>query len=95
MTSAPGASSVEIQGVHADPKKESGLSPRHGVFEKLLCQVQVDPEPSLLDAVCLIGSVERCRERLAAFGAAGLDLPILVPPIGVDGSRVVVKAFRQ
>jgi alkanesulfonate monooxygenase SsuD/methylene tetrahydromethanopterin reductase-like flavin-dependent oxidoreductase (luciferase family) len=55
----------------------------------------VDVEPSFLEAVCLIGSDERCRERLAAFGAAGLDLPILVPPIGVDGSRVVIKAFRQ
>jgi alkanesulfonate monooxygenase SsuD/methylene tetrahydromethanopterin reductase-like flavin-dependent oxidoreductase (luciferase family) len=25
-----------------------------------------------LEAVCLIGSVERCRERLAAFSAAGV-----------------------
>jgi len=50
MTSAPGASSVEIQGVHAYPKKESGVSPRHGMLGKLLCQVQVDAEPSLLDA---------------------------------------------
>jgi alkanesulfonate monooxygenase SsuD/methylene tetrahydromethanopterin reductase-like flavin-dependent oxidoreductase (luciferase family) len=48
-----------------------------------------------LDAVCLIGSVERCRERLAAFSAAGVDLPILLPPIGVDGSRAVINAFRQ
>src|SRR5690349_12412819 len=29
-----------------------------------------------LDAVCLIGSIEVCRERLSAFRAAGLDLPI-------------------
>ena len=57
--------------------------------------VQVDVEPCFLEAVCLIGSDERCRERLAALGAAGLDLPILVPPIGVDGARVVIKAFRQ
>lgn len=47
-----------------------------------------------LDAVCLIGSVARCRERLAAFTAAGLDLPILVPPIGVEGAREVIKTFR-
>jgi alkanesulfonate monooxygenase SsuD/methylene tetrahydromethanopterin reductase-like flavin-dependent oxidoreductase (luciferase family) len=48
-----------------------------------------------LEAVCLIGSVERCRERLAAFTGAGLDLPILSPPIGVDGARAVIRAFRQ
>jgi alkanesulfonate monooxygenase SsuD/methylene tetrahydromethanopterin reductase-like flavin-dependent oxidoreductase (luciferase family) len=48
-----------------------------------------------LDTVCLIGSVERCRERLSEFRAAGLDLPILMPPIGVDGARAVIKAFRQ
>ena len=44
-----------------------------------------------LVAVCLIGSVERCRERLAAFGAAGVDLPVLSPPIGVDGARAVIQ----
>src|SRR5262245_9467664 len=47
-----------------------------------------------LDAVCLIGPVSRCRERLAAFTAAGLDLPILMPPIGVDGARSVIDAFK-
>ena len=47
-----------------------------------------------LDAVCLIGPASRCRERLAAFTAAGLDLPILVPPIGVDGARSVMSAFK-
>lgn len=49
----------------------------------------------LLDAVCLIGSVARCRERLAAFRTAGLDLPILVPPIGVDAARSVIKVFQR
>jgi alkanesulfonate monooxygenase SsuD/methylene tetrahydromethanopterin reductase-like flavin-dependent oxidoreductase (luciferase family) len=48
-----------------------------------------------LDAVCLIGSVEHCRERLATLRAAGVDLPILMPPVGVDGARAVMKAFRQ
>lgn len=47
-----------------------------------------------LDAVCLIGPVTRCRERLAAFTAAGLDLPILMPPIGVEGARAVINAFK-
>lgn len=48
---------------------------------------------AFLDAVCLIGPVGHCRERLAAFRAAGLDLPILMPPIGVEGARAVIKAF--
>ena len=39
----------------------------------------------LLDAVCLIGPLDRCREQLAAFRAAGVDLPILMAPIGVGG----------
>jgi alkanesulfonate monooxygenase SsuD/methylene tetrahydromethanopterin reductase-like flavin-dependent oxidoreductase (luciferase family) len=49
----------------------------------------------LLDAVCLLGPIGRCREQLATFRAAGVDLPILVPPIGVEGARSVIKAFRR
>jgi probable F420-dependent oxidoreductase len=49
----------------------------------------------LLDAVCLLGPVTRCREQLAAFRAAGVDLPILVAPIGVEGARGVIEAFRR
>jgi alkanesulfonate monooxygenase SsuD/methylene tetrahydromethanopterin reductase-like flavin-dependent oxidoreductase (luciferase family) len=49
----------------------------------------------MLDAICLIGPVSRCREQLAAFRAAGVDLPILSPPVGVEGTREVIKAFRQ
>ena len=49
----------------------------------------------LLDAFCLIGPMERCQERLAAFRAAGVDLPILYPPIGPDGARGVIQAFRR
>jgi alkanesulfonate monooxygenase SsuD/methylene tetrahydromethanopterin reductase-like flavin-dependent oxidoreductase (luciferase family) len=49
----------------------------------------------LLDAICLIGPISRCREQLAAFRAAGVDLPILSPPIGVDGAREVIRAFRR
>jgi len=29
------------------------------------------------------------------FRRAGVDLPILVAPIGVDGARGVIKAFRR
>jgi alkanesulfonate monooxygenase SsuD/methylene tetrahydromethanopterin reductase-like flavin-dependent oxidoreductase (luciferase family) len=49
----------------------------------------------LLDAVCLIGPMSRCREQLAAFRAAGVDLPILSPPIGAEGAREVIRAFRR
>ncbi len=49
----------------------------------------------LLDAVCLLGPMDRCRDQLAAFRAAGVDLPILVPPIGVEGARATIKAFRR
>ena len=48
-----------------------------------------------LDEVCLIGPASRCRERLARFKVAGLDLPILVPPVGVDGARAVMNAFKS
>ena len=49
----------------------------------------------LLDAICVIGSRERCQEQLAAFRAAGVDLPILYPPIGVDGARQVIQTFQR
>jgi alkanesulfonate monooxygenase SsuD/methylene tetrahydromethanopterin reductase-like flavin-dependent oxidoreductase (luciferase family) len=48
----------------------------------------------MLDAICLIGPISRCREQLAAFRTAGVDLPILSPPIGVEGAREVIRAFR-
>src|SRR5215831_13532899 len=37
----------------------------------------------LLDAVCLLGPMARCQEQLTAFRAAGVNVPILLPPIGV------------
>jgi 5,10-methylenetetrahydromethanopterin reductase len=49
----------------------------------------------MLDALCLSGPLTRCREQLAAFRSAGVDLPILVAPIGVNGARAVIKAFRR
>jgi alkanesulfonate monooxygenase SsuD/methylene tetrahydromethanopterin reductase-like flavin-dependent oxidoreductase (luciferase family) len=49
----------------------------------------------LLDAVCLLGSGPRCREQLVAFRAAGVELPILLPPVGVEGARAVIQAFRR
>jgi alkanesulfonate monooxygenase SsuD/methylene tetrahydromethanopterin reductase-like flavin-dependent oxidoreductase (luciferase family) len=49
----------------------------------------------VLDAICLIGPIARCRDRIAAYREAGLDLPILWPGIGVDRAREVIAAFRQ
>jgi alkanesulfonate monooxygenase SsuD/methylene tetrahydromethanopterin reductase-like flavin-dependent oxidoreductase (luciferase family) len=51
----------------------------------------------LLDAICLLGPLSRCRERLAQYREAGLDLPILWPGalLGVGGARDVIAAFRQ
>jgi 5,10-methylenetetrahydromethanopterin reductase len=49
----------------------------------------------MLDAIALTGPLGRCREQLAAFRAAGVALPILVPPIGVEGARAVIRAFRR
>jgi alkanesulfonate monooxygenase SsuD/methylene tetrahydromethanopterin reductase-like flavin-dependent oxidoreductase (luciferase family) len=49
----------------------------------------------LLDAVCLLGPVTRCREQLEAFRTAGVALPILMPPLGVEAARTVIQAFRR
>jgi len=50
---------------------------------------------NLLDAICLIGSVGSCRDRLAAYREAGVDLPVLWPAFGVDSARSLIDAFRQ
>jgi len=48
----------------------------------------------LLDAVCLIGPMSRCKEKLEAYRNAGVDLPILVPSIGTDSARALIRDFR-
>ena len=48
----------------------------------------------MLDAICLIRPILRCREQLAAFRVAGVDLPVLSLPIGVEGAREVIRALR-
>jgi hypothetical protein len=50
----------------------------------------------LLDATCLLGPVARCKEQLATFRAAGVELPILVPSSrdsGVEEVRMVIQTF--
>jgi alkanesulfonate monooxygenase SsuD/methylene tetrahydromethanopterin reductase-like flavin-dependent oxidoreductase (luciferase family) len=48
---------------------------------------------ALLDSFALLGPLERCQRKLEEFRQAGVDLPILMPPIGVDGARAVIEAF--
>jgi hypothetical protein len=43
----------------------------------------------------LVTAPSSCREQFAAFRSAGVDLPILVAPIGVDSARGVIKSFRR
>jgi hypothetical protein len=46
----------------------------------------------MLDAICLIAAPLRCREQLAAFRAAGVDLPILSASTARARSS---RAFRR
>jgi alkanesulfonate monooxygenase SsuD/methylene tetrahydromethanopterin reductase-like flavin-dependent oxidoreductase (luciferase family) len=48
---------------------------------------------AMLDAFCLLGPVERCRERLAEYRSVGVDLPILGPPVGPGPARALIRAF--
>jgi alkanesulfonate monooxygenase SsuD/methylene tetrahydromethanopterin reductase-like flavin-dependent oxidoreductase (luciferase family) len=49
----------------------------------------------LLEALCLMGPISKCREQLHSFRSAGVDLPILYPAIGVEAARETITAFRQ
>jgi len=73
--------------------RASGFGPEADQMEKGVGGPSLSDR--ILDAVCLTGPMTRCREQLAAFRNAGVDLPILVAPIGVDGARGVIKAFRR
>ena len=73
--------------------RASGFAEEAALMEQ--GQGMVGLSDRLLDAICLLGPLERCRERLAEYRAAGLALPFLYPPIGVDGAREVIRAFRR
>lgn len=49
----------------------------------------------LLDVVCLLGPVTRCRAQIEAFRVAGVDMPILMLPMEVESARTVIQAFRR
>ena len=53
----------------------------------------------IMDAVCLVGPLSRCREQLAAFREAGLTYPILAPQATQneqpgDAARRFLTTFR-
>jgi alkanesulfonate monooxygenase SsuD/methylene tetrahydromethanopterin reductase-like flavin-dependent oxidoreductase (luciferase family) len=50
---------------------------------------------ALLDSFCLIGPLSRCRERLAEYHEAGVDLPILNPPVGPAAALACIHAFES
>jgi len=47
----------------------------------------------LLESICLIGTLDRCKQRLAEYRDAGVELPILMAPLGVAGAREVISAL--
>jgi hypothetical protein len=54
----------------------------------------------MADELCLIGPPARCREQLASFREAGIQLPILNPaPVGDqsygDAVRKAIETFAQ
>jgi hypothetical protein len=55
------------------------------------------PSDRMLDAVGLVGPIDRGQGQgqLAAFRPAGVELAILMAPIGVHGARVVIEAFAR
>ncbi len=61
-------------------KVKSGVNPAEAFTDELV------------DAVALVGPAERCRERLAAYREAGVQLPIIVPnPVGKQSNVEVMK----
>lgn len=48
----------------------------------------------MAEAVSLIGPPARCREQLAAFREAGVQLPIIVP-VAIPGQQTTAQAVRK
>ena len=49
----------------------------------------------LVDEVCVFGTPEQCREQLAAFRAAGADVPVIaVSPVNEDRLSATAKALE-
>ena len=50
---------------------------------------------SVLDAICLLGPIEHCRERIAAYREVELGLPIIWPALGIESAREAIAAFAE
>lgn len=100
----------EVQSLRESARQNLGLFTTFPFFQRLfrvsgfeeeaerMEQGQVGPNSltdRLLDAVCLLGSVQRCQEQLSAFRGSGVDMPMLMPPLGVEAARAVIQAFRR
>jgi alkanesulfonate monooxygenase SsuD/methylene tetrahydromethanopterin reductase-like flavin-dependent oxidoreductase (luciferase family) len=71
----------------------SGFTAEADVAEKGAAEAALSDR--VLDAICLIGPLSRCLQRLAEYRDAGVDLPILWPAVDVDSARATIQAFRQ
>ena len=45
-----------------------------------------------VDSVCIAGSPERCRERIAAYHASGIDLPMVAPMATGPNAKEMTEA---
>ena len=47
---------------------------------------------ALIDAVCIAGTPEHCRERIAGYHASGIDLPMIAPAAGGPNAKAMAEA---
>jgi alkanesulfonate monooxygenase SsuD/methylene tetrahydromethanopterin reductase-like flavin-dependent oxidoreductase (luciferase family) len=71
----------------------SGFTAEADVAEKGAADAALSDR--VLDAICLIGPLSRCLQRLAEYRDAGVDLPILWPAVDAESARATIQAFRQ
>ena len=45
-----------------------------------------------IDAVCIAGTPERCRERIEAYRASGIDLPMIAPMAAGPNAKAMAEA---
>ena len=45
-----------------------------------------------IDSVCIAGTPERCQERIAAYHASGIDLPLIAPMAAGPNAKGMVQA---
>jgi len=97
----------DLDALRAAARANFGLFTGLPFFQRLLRAIGFDTEADkaeqgvggdalsdrVLDAICLLGPVERCRDRIAAYREAGLDLPIIWPALGIESARDAIAAF--